>query len=49
MSGKKYFYAVGQRARAKGMSKIHAEEFYITGALPYARIAFDRGFRGMGI
>jgi len=28
MSGKKYFYAVGQRARAKGMSKIQAEEFY---------------------
>lgn len=48
MSGKKYFYALGQSARAKGLSKISAETLYcIDSALPYARIAFDAGFRGL--
>jgi hypothetical protein len=49
MSGKKYFYAIGQRARAKGIPKLQAEDLYLKGALPYARIAFDKGFRGLGI
>jgi hypothetical protein len=49
MSGKKYFYAMGQRARSRNISKVKAEEFYLPGAPDYARIAFDRGFRGLGI
>ena len=50
MSGTKYFYAMGQRARSKGMTKPIAEEFYgIEKVLPYARIAFDKGYRGLAI
>lgn len=50
MSGKKYFYALGQRARAYNLSKLDAEKFYcIHKALPYASIAFDKGYRGLGI
>jgi hypothetical protein len=48
MSGKKYFYAIGQSARARGLSKAQAEAFYgIDSASPYARIAFDKGYRGL--
>lgn len=49
MTGSKYFYAMGQRARAKGFLKMVAESLYTRGAPDYARIAFDKGFRGMGI
>lgn len=50
LSGKKYFYALGVRTRAKGWSKDQGMEFYkIDAALPYARIAFDAGFRGLAI
>jgi len=49
MSGKKYFYACGQRARALGMSKVTAEEFYCKGAYDYARIYFDKGYRGLAL
>jgi hypothetical protein len=49
MTGKKYFYAMGQRARAIGMSKTEAETKYTNGALEYARIYFDKGYRGLGI
>ena len=48
MSGKKYFYSIGQRARAFGWTKIQGEEFYrIDVAQAYARIAFDAGYRGL--
>jgi hypothetical protein len=48
MSGKKYFYALGQSARARGFSKSQAEELYrIEMAPDYARIAFDCGYRGI--
>ena len=48
MSGKKYFYALGQSARARGLTKTQAEEFHkISSALPYAYISFDKGFRGL--
>jgi hypothetical protein len=48
MSGKKYFYAIGQSARARGLSKIQAESYHmIDTAAPYARIAFDAGYRGL--
>ena len=48
MTGKKYFYALGQRARAKGMTKDQGMAFYsVESALDYARIAFDAGYRGL--
>jgi hypothetical protein len=48
MTGKKYFYALGQRARAKGMTKDRGMEFYCIGSgSDYARIAFDAGYRGL--
>jgi hypothetical protein len=47
MTGKKYFYAKGQSARARGWSKGFAESYYLNGASDYARIAFDAGFRGL--
>ena len=50
MTGKKYFYALGQSVRAKGLTKDKGMEFYcIEAGLPYARIAFDAGFRGLSI
>jgi hypothetical protein len=48
MCGKKYFYALGQSARAKGMTKDRGMAFYcIESAQDYARIAFDAGYRGL--
>lgn len=47
LTGKKYFYALGQRCRAKGYNKTKSEEFYLVNAPDYARIAFDKGFRGL--
>ena len=50
MSGKKYFYALGQKTRARGWGKDQGMEFFkIDAALPYARIAFDAGFRGLAL
>ena len=49
-SGNKYFYAIGQRVRAKGMSKDQGIQLYrIDAALPYAMIAYDKGFRGLAL
>ena len=48
MSGKKYFYALGQRARSKGLTKDQGMAMYaIEQAHSYARIAFDAGYRGL--
>jgi hypothetical protein len=50
MSGKKYFYALGQRARAWGWTKdAGMERFKIEAAQSYARIAFDAGYRGLSL
>ena len=50
MSGKKYFYALGQSCRAKGMTKDQGMELYrVDAASDYCRIAFDAGFRGLSI
>lgn len=52
MSGKKYFYALGQSARARGMTKESGMAFYCLeaeGVQPYARIAFDAGYRGLSL
>lgn len=49
-SGKHYFYAIGQSARARGLTKTQAEAVYrIDAALPYAAIYFDKGFRGLSL
>ena len=48
MTGKKYFYALGQSARAKGMTKDQGMALYaIEATQDYARIAFDAGYRGL--
>ncbi|MFY8212813.1 MAG: hypothetical protein ACOVLB_09125 [Candidatus Nanopelagicus sp.] len=48
--GKKYFHALGQSARARGLNKLQAEELHrIDVAPPFARIAFDAGFRGFSL
>ena len=48
MSGKKYFYALGQSCRARGFTKIQGEAMYcLESAHDYARIAFDAGYRGL--
>jgi hypothetical protein len=48
MSGKKYFYALGQSCRARGLTKVQGETLYcLDSAQDYARIAFDAGYRGL--
>lgn len=48
MTGKKYFYALGQFCRSKGLTKQEGKvAFCIESALPYAQIAFDAGYRGL--
>ena len=50
MSGKKYFYALGQSVRAKGLTKEQGMALYcIDAAQDYARIAFDAGYRGLSL
>jgi hypothetical protein len=50
MSGKKYFYALGQSARAKGFTKDQGMTLYcIEAGADYARIAFDAGYRGLSL
>lgn len=50
MTGKKYFYALGQSCRARGLTKVQGELSYsIESALPYARIAYDAGYRGLSL
>jgi hypothetical protein len=50
MSGKKYFYALGQRTRANGLTKDQGMTMYaIEKAQFYARIAFDAGYRGLSL
>ena len=50
LTGKKYFYALGQKCRAKGLTKDQGMElFQVEAGLPYARIAFDAGFRGLAL
>lgn len=50
MSGKKYFYALGQSARARGLTKDQGIAlFRLDVALPFALIAFDAGYRGLSL
>ena len=50
MSGKKYFYALGQSARARGLTKDQGMALYhIEAGAAYARIAFDAGYRGLSL
>jgi hypothetical protein len=50
MSGKKYFYALGQSVRSRGLTKDQGMALYqIEAGEPYARIAFDAGYRGLAL
>jgi hypothetical protein len=49
LSGKKYFYAKGQSARDRGLTKSEAEDLYVKGANSYARIYFDKGYRKLSM
>ena len=50
MSGKRYFYALGQSARAKGLTKEQGMVLYaIEAGAHYARIAYDAGYRGLSL
>lgn len=50
LTGKKFFYALGQKCRARGMTKDHGMMvFQVEAGLPYARIAFDAGYRGLAL
>ena len=49
LSGKKYFYAKGQSARDRGLTKSQAEDLYLKGSLDYARIYFDKGYRKLSM
>jgi hypothetical protein len=47
-AGKKYFYALGQSVRARGLTKEFGMSFFkIDQAQDYARIAYDAGYRGL--
>ena len=49
-SAKVYFYGLGQSVRARGWSKDKGMEYYkIESALPFVRIAFDAGYRGLSL
>lgn len=47
--GKKYFYALGQSARSKGMTKDQAFSLYGIPTDGYAHIYFDLGYRGLSL
>lgn len=50
MKAKVYFYALGQSARAKGLTKDQGMVLYhIDAAKDFARIYFDKGYRGLGL
>lgn len=50
MFAKKYFYSLGQFARSKGMTAHQGSLFFkIESAPDFARIMFDKGYRGLGI
>ena len=49
-AGSKRFYAIGQSVRARGLSKDQGIQlFQLEAALPYALIAYDKGFRGLAL
>ena len=48
MCGKKYFYALGQYARARGLTKDQGIALLgLENVKDYARIAYDIGYRGL--
>ena len=50
MKAKVYFYGLGQSARARGLTKDQGMELYaIESGEPFARIAFDAGYRGLSL
>lgn len=50
LTGKRYFYSLGQSTRAKGLTKEQGIVLHtIHAALPYAQIYFDKGYRGFSL
>ena len=50
MKAKVYFYGLGQSARQRGFTKDAGMEFYkIEAEEDYARIYFDKGYRGLSL
>jgi hypothetical protein len=50
MYATKYFYALGQSARSRGWTKHQASVYFgIDSAPDFARITFDKGYRGLSI
>jgi hypothetical protein len=48
MTGKKYFYYLGQKARLMSLTKDAGMTYFCINKAPdYARIAFDAGYRGL--
>ena len=47
--GKKYFYALGQRARSLGLTKDQGMTNYGIPTDGYAQIYFDLGYRGLSL
>lgn len=48
-SGKKYFYALGQSARSKGLTKDQGMSLFCVPKHSYAQIYFDKGYRGLSL
>lgn len=49
-SGRKYFYGLGQSARARGWTKDAGIKYFgLEKALPYAMIYYDKGYRGLSL
>lgn len=49
-SAKVHFYGLGQSVRARGITKDRGMELYkIDTVHPFARIAFDKGYRGLSL
>ena len=47
LGGKKYFYALGQWARSKGLTKDQVLRILGINEGTYASIAYDKGYRGL--
>ena len=47
LGGKKYFYALGQWARSKGLTKDQGMSVLGLTEGTYASIAYDKGYRGL--
>jgi len=49
VSGKRYFYALGQSARDKGLTKEQGMNLFKIPTEGYAQIYFDKGYRKLSL